>query len=109
MHIPHGTSDQVVDWRYWSEKRTLSAAQAAQLMTGLSPDLTSSERAELNIKPLLAYATKIFKFAQSKGIRELPMFKWLQWGNVSKIKIHPMFALKAIEKEMESSNKGGKF
>lgn len=99
-------SDQIVDWRYWATKNALSAAQAAQLMVGISPDLTSSERAEPALKPLLTYATKIYKFAQSKGLRELPMFKWVAWGNMHRIKMHPMFALKAIEKEMSNSGQG---
>jgi hypothetical protein len=106
MPIPQSYSDQIVDWRYWSEKKNLSAAQAAQLMVGVNPDLTSSERTEPALKPLLAYATKIFKFAQSKGMREQPMFKWVAWGNTHRINIHPMFALKAIEREMATSNQG---
>lgn len=106
MPTSQSFSDQAVDWRYWATKNYLSAAQAAQLMVGISPDLTNSERADPALKPLLNYAIKIYKFAQSKGIRELPIFKWVSWGNNHRIKIHPMFALKAIEKEMANSDQG---
>ena len=106
MPNPQNHLDQIIDWRYWGGQKALTAAQAAQLMVGIRPDLSTHERSEPALRPLLAYASKIYKFAQSKGIRELPMFKWVAWGNMHRISIHPMFALKAIESEMASSNLG---
>ena len=75
---------------------TLSASDAAQLMVGINPETPAS-----HINPgHLAYAKKIFKLAANQNKPPAPIFKWLEWANSIGFKIHPIFALKAIESTM---------
>ncbi len=88
--------DQPVNWKYWSAMKTLSAGDAAQLMVGINPDLPANK-----VPPAqLAYAQKIYRLAKGQEIAAMPIFKWLEWANGFNFKIHPLFALKAIEAEM---------
>lgn len=96
-----GLNGEAIDWRYWVHQMpTLSAAQAACLMSALEPD----KFANLNERPgsndpaeNIEKARKIQRLAETRGRMSAPPSEWVTWAKSLNISVHTGFLLAVWE------------
>lgn len=96
-----GLNGTAINWRYWVEQMpTLSAAQAACLMSALDPDkfVTWSERpGRKDPSRNIEKARAIQRLAESQGRLTASPKEWLEWAQGRRFNVHTGFLLAVWE------------
>jgi hypothetical protein len=85
-----------ISWRYWVHQMpTLTAAQAARLISGLEPDefqnLDNGPTKNDHVSQLCEKAKKIQRLAETEGKLSATPGEWLEWADGHGFKVHYLF------------------
>lgn len=101
---------QPIKWSYWVRKMpTLTASQAARLMSGLDPDLfeiLTSRPTKNDPEPYCARARDIQRLAETEGIGPRSPRTWLQWAEERGEHVHPGFRIEVDSTGMTTGTGG---
>jgi hypothetical protein len=91
-----------INWRYWVHQMpTLTAGQAARLISGLEPDvfenLDNGANGDDLLRQLCENAKKIQRLAETEGNLSATPSEWLKWADARKFKVHDLFRIE-VEK-----------
>lgn len=100
-----------INWLYWVHQMpTLTAAQAARLMSGLDPDIFSNldnppNRATSN--EAVKQARNIQRLADAESMQSATPGKWMEWAARYKFEVHTLFRIEVEELEKGQKEQGG--
>jgi len=92
-------NDAPINWRYWVRQMpTLTAAEAARLMSGLDPNIFSKlENGPNQNAPnqVLKNAKNMQRLAKKKGMQSATPGEWMKWAEIYEFKVHDLFRIEA--------------
>jgi len=119
--IESDLNDKPIDWGYWMHQMpSLTAAQAARLMSGLDPDLFASLDNRPNSNdpgPACAGARNLERLALAQGMVSGPPASWLEWADRQQqpddakpegrpLPVHPLFRIEVEKLKTRAGQRG---
>lgn len=100
---------RLLNWRLWVQQmRTLSAGQAARLMTGLDPDLYANIDArpvpDNDVSSARQQVVTIERLALNWSKEEDTALGWLNWGKEHDFQLHANFVLHVLDTIRDTSS-----
>lgn len=98
-----------INWRYWVQLPSLTAIEAALLLSGLDPDTFGNTDSPPDSKGLAALhtkATKIQRLAERNGVDGLSPIDWMSWAQQHKLYVHDGFKIALDEFAHNTSVRG---